>query len=283
MALSVRPLHPTFGAEVDGVSIAGDPGAGSALRELVTRFGVVFLHGQVPSDEQLEAFGGHLGELFAASGWQSMNSRGKPVFHLSNIDENGSILAETDKRRTISLANMLWHTDGTYTKPRQEISVLYGHRVPSSGGDTQFCDMRVAFEALGDDERQVFESLTVKHSIIHSRALTGFSDWTQAEVEALPPLERPLVHLHRESGRRALGLASHICEVSGHSKEAGQALVDRLTEQARLEDRVYTHRWAAGDVLLWDNRCTMHRGRSYDSFNEVRDLRSLRTYDNVDP
>jgi alpha-ketoglutarate-dependent 2,4-dichlorophenoxyacetate dioxygenase len=282
VSLAIQPLHPAFGAEVSNISIADDPSVGRELRQLVSAYGVIVIRDQHLSDDALEAFGRQLGDPVVYNSRATVSRPGSAVFQLSNIDENGEILPVTDRRLAQSLGNMLWHTDGTYGRPRQEISVLAALTVPASGGETEFCDTRVAFEQLSDEEREEVQHLSATHSIIYSRGKVGFADWSEAERASLAPVERPLVRRHVESGRSALVLASHMCAIGGYSEEAGLALIERLIGAATREDRVYAHQWRAGDVVMWDNRCTMHRGRPYDMAREVRDMRSLRTIDHSD-
>jgi alpha-ketoglutarate-dependent 2,4-dichlorophenoxyacetate dioxygenase len=282
VSLSIRPLHPAFGAEVANISIADDPSVAWELRQLVSTYGVLVIRDQHLSDDDLEALGPHLGEPVVFNSRATVGRPGSAVFHISNIDAQGAIVPATDRRLAQSLGNMLWHTDGTYTRPRQEISALSARTVPASGGETEFCDTRVAFEQLSEAERREVSSLTATHSIIYSRGLVGFSDWSDAERASLAPVERPLVRRHAETGRMALVLAMHMCEIGGYSKEAGLAFIERLIAAATREDLVYTHHWRVGDLVMWDNRCTMHRGRPYDMAHEVRDMRSLRTIDRSD-
>jgi alpha-ketoglutarate-dependent 2,4-dichlorophenoxyacetate dioxygenase len=179
-------------------------------------------------------------------------------------------------------ANELWHTDSTYLRPRASISMLHARIIPTVGGNTEFCDTRCAFEDIDPVRRADFASLIASHSLIHSRSLTGFSDWTPEERLRLQPIDRPLTHLHQESGRMALCLAAHIAQIRPLAKEDADRLLQSLIDAATVPDAIYTHRWRVGDLLLWDNRCTMHRGRPFDQLRHGRDMRSVRLDDEAD-
>lgn len=273
--LSIRPLHPALGAEIEGLRLREglDAAQAAAIRATLGRYGVVLLRDQQLSDDELEVFAADMGDPYR------MQPGHSAVFRLSNIDTGGNILPENDRARRMNEANQYWHTDSTYLKQRAAISMLHSRIVPATGGDTEFCDTRRAYDDLDAGLRDRIEHLLVRHSLIHSRALTGFDDWTSEQIAALPPIERPLVHVHEETGRKAICLASHICEVVGYAPGEGEELIRMLIERATRPELVYTHRWRAGDLLLWDNRCTMHRARPFAAFSERRDMRSVRTLD----
>ena len=278
MTISTRPIDAPFGAEVVGIDLAIGVQRDEAeqIADRLGRHGVLVFREQVPDEAALVRFGERLGVVAANTGPYGKNA-GSPVTRITNLDEHGQV---PDVELVDAFAaNALWHTDGTYAEPWTITSFLQAHLVPEIGGATQYCDTRRAFERLSPDQCELLRELTTQHSLVHSRARSGFDGWSDARKHELPAVERPLVQRHEPSGRDALCLASHICAVSDHSYEDGQQLIHELTEQATVPEEVYTHRWEVGDVVVWDNRCTMHRGLSYDRTRHARDMRTMRLYE----
>jgi alpha-ketoglutarate-dependent 2,4-dichlorophenoxyacetate dioxygenase len=278
---TVRKLHPRFAAELSGHRIGGslDPALSREVRDAVYRFGVVVIPGQDLADDELHVFAQSLGKVM-----QLNAVTGKPsgVFRLSNLDLQGNILPATDRAVRMSDGNELWHTDSTYVRPRATISLLHARIIPPEGGNTEYCDTRCAYEDLSAEMQGTVAGLSACHSLIYSRALTGFTEWTAEERQRFAPVERPLVHRHHESDRLALCLASHIGELKPLAREQWQPLLQALMAAATAPTAVYAHRWQVGDLLLWDNRCTMHRVRPYDQLRYRRDMRSIRLDDEAD-
>jgi alpha-ketoglutarate-dependent 2,4-dichlorophenoxyacetate dioxygenase len=162
--------------------------------------------------------------------------------------------------------------------------MLYARRIPPHGGETEFCDTRYAYQRLPSAMRTRVDSLFALHTVVNSRALTGFrrEDWDPETLRAFPPIRRPLVHIQPATGRKALCVASHIETIDGYTYEESQTLVNELIDLATGPGCVYTHQWRIGDLVLWNNLCTLHRARPYDEFAHVRDMRSLRTLDPTD-
>jgi len=179
----------------------------------------------------------------------------------------------------LNVANQLWHTDGTYGRPRADISFLLSRVVPPRDGETEYCDTRHAYDLLSAPMRERVNPLFAYHSITHSRTLTGskLEDWDPLTLNTFPPVRRPVVHIHAGSGRKALCVASHIETIEGYTYEESQQLVHYLIDIATGPGCVYTHEWQVGDLLLWDNTCAMHRVRPYDDFVHVRQLVGTRT------
>jgi alpha-ketoglutarate-dependent 2,4-dichlorophenoxyacetate dioxygenase len=200
---------------------------------------------------------------------------------LTNLAEDGSILPRDSVWRPMLNANELWHIDSTYLAPGAIFSFLLARIVPSEGGATEYCDTRVAWEALDPSRRAKLAGLTADHSILHSRRLAGCEDvlLKQYPTQTMPPITRTLVRHHRGSGRDALITASHIQRVDGMDYESARALIDDLTSIASAPGRVYRHEWRVGDLVMWDNRCIMHRGTPYPEFDQARDMRSCRVAD----
>jgi len=278
---TVRRLHPRFGAELSGprITAALDPALSSAVREAVYRYGVVVIPAQDLTDAELRTFAATLGKVMERN---AVTGKPATVFRLSNLDQHGNILPAADRALRLTDGNELWHTDSTYARPRSTISLLHARLIPPQGGDTEFCDTRCAYEDLSAAMQSELAGLTACHSLIYSRALTGFTAWTDEERVRFAPIERPLVHRHAESGRLALCLASHIGAIKPLTAEQWWPLLQSLMSAATAPASVYAHRWQAGDLLLWDNRCTMHRVRPYDQLRHRRDMRSTRLDDEND-
>lgn len=274
-------LHPLFGSELSGPQIGSnlEEQDRNALRSAVEESGVVVLRGQSLSDSDLRELASSLGYLYRAPG---IFEKADGVYRISNIDEEGRILAADDTLLRINISNEFWHTDSTYSRPRAMISFLYARTVPPVDGDTEFCDTRVAYETLSELDKQGLDDLVGHHSLIYSRSLTGFDDWTDEQREIYAPVPRPLVQVHEGSGRIALCLASHICRLDPLPEDEGRIVLKRLMEHATSPDKVYTHHWAPGDLVMWDNRCTMHRARPYAYDRDVRDFRTARILDLAD-
>jgi alpha-ketoglutarate-dependent 2,4-dichlorophenoxyacetate dioxygenase len=242
-------------------------------------FGVIVIPRQDLSDDQLYDFARSIGKV---TGVNAVTNGIAGVFRLTNLDNQGNILPPTDKMTRLNDANELWHTDSTYLRPRARISLLHARIVPPMGGNTEFCDTRCALEDMDPARSSELAGLIASHSLIHSRALTGFTDWTPEERLRLQPIDRPLIHRHPESGRMAVCLAAHIAQIKPLAEEEAQRLLRSLIDAATVPASVYTHHWRVGDLLLWDNRCTMHRARPYDQLQYGRDMRSVRLDDEAD-
>jgi alpha-ketoglutarate-dependent 2,4-dichlorophenoxyacetate dioxygenase len=282
MPWNERRLTPGFGLELSGQTIGPElpQGERTAVYNAVMQYGVVVVSGQSLSDDALFDFAASVGEVNPTP-----NVTGVPptrVMPLSNIDAEGRLLPPDDWWVRQNMANELWHTDLTFMRPRATVSMLYGREVPPTGGNTEFCDMRLAYEALSPEEQVKLDSLTSYHSIMHSRATYGFDEWSREDQKRFPPIPRSLVAHHEESGRKALILASHISAIDGYDDKDATALVGELTARATAPEHCYAHRWSQGDLLLWDNRCVMHRATPFDVANHRRDMRAVRLIDLAD-
>jgi alpha-ketoglutarate-dependent 2,4-dichlorophenoxyacetate dioxygenase len=195
------------------------------------------------------------------------------VSDISNLDEEDNILAENSRKRMSGLANRLWHTDSIFRHKPALASALYALTVVPIGGKTEFTDTRAAWDALPDITKNKIDKLIVEHSIFHSRAKIGFTNFTEKEKAALPPSRQVLVRNIPESHRKALYIASHAMRIIGMSDREGVALLGELMAHATQPQFIYSHRWRVGDLVIWDNRCTMHRGTDYDEKRFKRDMR----------
>lgn len=273
-----RTLHPNFVAELNGLDLS-QPLENGTIDQVVASLddhAVVVLHGPALSEEQQAEFASHLGPLESSNGVLTMGitRRITPrLVDISNLDENDSLLGQEDRRRMFSLANQLWHTDSSFKQVPATYSMLHAHTVVPEGGETQFVDMRAAYDALAPAMKAKVDDLLVEHSIFTSRAKLGFADFSEEEQRALPPVRWPLVRTHPGSGRKALYLASHASHIVGWPVPEGRMLIRELMEHATQPHFIYSHQWDVGDVVIWDNRTTMHRARPFDDARYRRDMR----------
>ena len=202
---------------------------------------------------------------------------------VSNLDAaTGKPQDRHARHRMVNLGNRLWHTDSSFKQMRGALSMLYAHAVPPSGGETEFGDCRTAYDRLPAATQQQIDSLQAQHSLMHSRATLGFADFTPEEQAALPPSVHPLVSVNRTTGRKAIYIASHASHVLDMPVAEGRLLIADLIEAATKPDLVYRHAWQVGDLVVWDNRCTLHRGMPFDE-SYPRDLRRVTTSDVTSP
>ncbi|HYE92139.1 MAG TPA: TauD/TfdA family dioxygenase [Terriglobales bacterium] len=285
MSLQFRPLHPVFAAEVSPVDLrqVRDAETLAAIRAGMDRYAVLVFHDQPFTDEEQVAFARRLdGELHTKTGASALykNRLGtEALADISNVDEAGELLKTDDRRRAYSLGNRLWHTDASFVDPPGRYSMLNARVLPPAGmGDTEYADMRAAYDALADDMKAKVEGLRVHHSIAHSRQTLGF-EFSQDEQEALKGAIHPLVRTIPGSGRRALYIASHASRILDWPVPEGRLLLRDLAEHATQRQFVYRHAWQVGDLVIWDNRCTMHRATPFDDGKYRRELRRVTTLD----
>lgn len=282
MSISARPLHPRFVAEVAGVETgrAMPPETVQAIGEAIDRYAVLVLRDQDLDDSRQLAFAGRFGEIEAPrSAKAGVSRRLRPeISDISNLDENSCRRAADDPRRFDQLGNRLWHTDGSFRRVPAALSMLYAHQVPGEGGETEFADLRAAYDALPEKTKTEIDGLVALHDISYSRAQIGFTELLFGERDVLPAVPQRVVRRHPGSGRKTLYLASHASHVVGMPVPEGRLLLRELIEFATERRFVYRHVWRKGDLVIWDNRCTMHRGRPFDE-SEVRDLRRATTRD----
>lgn len=264
-----------FVTEISGPVRGLDP---AEFRRTMDRYAVTIIRNAQPvSDEDHVAFSRSLGTLMPMKmlltvGKSKSRFAFPEIIDIGNIDAEGRILPEDDRRRAYNKGNLLWHTDASYDARRGVYSLLSCHSVPPGGAPTEFADMRSAYEALPQATKDRIEPLVVEHSVWHSRALGGMIA-TEEEKATRPPARHRLVHRHPGSGRKVLYLASHASHVIGWPVEEGRKLIRELIEFAAQPPFVYRHRWRVGDLVVWDNLQTMHRGTPYDDTRHPRDMR----------
>lgn len=273
MPITVTPLHPLIGAHVTGVDLrAGlDAATHEEVEQALARHGVLGFPNQPLNDEQQLRFSRGFGELHQASRDPSQRRLKDPNFQdVSNLALDGDIARNGE--RGYSDANLLWHTDLSFVQRTARVTILSARELPPEPPDTQFADMRAAWDALPADRQRELVDLQVEHSIFVSRAKTGYTRFTEAERRALPPVVHPLVRTHRRSGRRSLYLASHASHVIGWPLDRGQALLAELIDFATQPRFVFAYRWQPHDVLIWDDSITMHRATPFDALTHRREL-----------
>jgi alpha-ketoglutarate-dependent 2,4-dichlorophenoxyacetate dioxygenase len=275
MALTLRPLHDLFVAEVTGVDLTGPVNAAEIEAAIAEHAVLVFRDQRITDDQQL-AFSRLFGEL-EETGGTGISKPGEQRLHpafadVSNLDKDNQVLARDNRRRLYSLGNMLWHSDSSFKPVPSSYSLLSGRIVVATGGATEFADMRAAYDALDAATKAEIEDLVCEHSLIYSREVLGFSDLSEAERETMRPVRQPLARRHPISGRRSIYLSSHIGKIIGWPVPEALAFIRDLTEDATRPEFVYRHQWRPFDLVMWDNRCTMHRARRFDA-SEVRDMR----------
>jgi len=280
--MQLRPLHPVFGAEISGIDVGRPLGAAAirAISDVIDRCAVLVLPNQDLDDERQLAFAENFGEIEAPrSARPGTKRRLRPeISDISNLDEHHCLRAADDPRRFDQLGNRLWHTDGSFRMVPAALSMLFAHRVTTNGGETEFADLRSAWDALPAKTKTEVEGLVAMHDIAYSRSQIGFTELLFGERDVLPPVPQRLVRVHPGSGRKTLYLASHASHIVGRPIPEGRLLLRDLIEFATQREFVYRHVWRKGDLVIWDNRCTMHRGRPFNE-TETRDLRRATTRD----
>jgi alpha-ketoglutarate-dependent 2,4-dichlorophenoxyacetate dioxygenase len=267
MAIELTPLHSCLGAEVRGVDLTRPvmPEVFAEIDAAFNRHGILVFPEQPVTDEQQLAFSRLFGPLEVNPNYAGAKMRLRPdVADISNLDAKGQVLARDDRRNLFNIGNQLWHTDSSFKRIPAKCSLLSARELPGSGGETEFADLRAAWDALPAARKAQLEGLVVEHSIFRSRSQIGFADFNDEISMELPPVPQALVRHHPASGRTSLYLASHASHIIGRPVEEGRALIEELIAFATQPQFVYQHRWTVGDLVIWDNRCTMHRGRPYD-------------------
>jgi alpha-ketoglutarate-dependent 2,4-dichlorophenoxyacetate dioxygenase len=228
------------------------------------------------TDEQQIAFSANFGVLEHTAGGNVTRPEQKrlspQMADVSNLDQNHRPLARDDRRRLFNLGNQLWHSDSSFRAVPAKYSILSGRIVVDKGGNTEFADMRGAYDALDDEMKAEVEGLICEHSLMYSRGLLGFTDLTPEERAMFRPVRQSLVRTHPKSGRKSLYLSSHAGTIVGRPMPEARAFLRDLNEAATRPENVYVHRWRRYDLVMWDNRQTMHRVRRFDD-RLVRDMR----------
>ena len=282
MSIDLQPLTRHIAARLTGIDACRSltPAEAATIETAMDRHAVLVLPGQDITDQQQLDFSHNFGPLEdgANSGARDAELRLPVVFaDVSNLDKEGRVTARDNKKRMAGLANRLWHTDASFRVIPARYSILSGRVVTTEGGNTEFADMRAAYDALDDRTKTEIEDLVCEHSLIYSRGQLGFTEFLPDERVAMKPVRQRLVRTHPVTGRKSLFLASHIGTIVGWPQPEAMAFVRDLIEHATQPEFVYSHRWTQFDLVMWDNRTTMHRVRRFDDLNLVRDMRRTTT------
>ena len=280
MTLSIRAIDPVsrpfFGAVASGIDITQPltPEQARAIEKGMNAFGVMVFHDQRLTDEAQMAFSRNFGELeLATNNLRDTKEQrlGAHIADISNLDINSNVLARENRRRLFSLGTRLWHSDSSFKPVPAKYSLLSARVIPSKGGNTEFADMRAAYDTLDDATKAECEGLVCEHSQLFSRALIGFGDFTEQERQDFAPVRQRLIRRHPSTGRKSLYLASHAGTIIDWPVPEARAFLRDLIEHATQRKFVYAHAWKPFDLVIWDNQATMHRGRPFDP-TEVRDM-----------
>lgn len=287
MGIRIFPITPEFAAEIGDLDLARplDDQALHALRDAFAKYAVVIFPAQDLTVEQHLAFAANFGELERSI--ELKLGQHKPRTHeaiadVANLDAEGNVWREQSRRRHYGMmGNRLWHTDSSFKAPAGYASLLYARSIPPVGGHTEFADLRAAYDALPETTKARLQDLRAEHSLVFSRWRVGFDGYNDVQKKALAPVVRPMVRTIPESGRRSLYMASHIGHIQGMRDDEAEALLEELIAHATQRQFVYTHRWRVGDLVVWDNRCTMHRGTEFDDLRWPRDMQRATTSDTI--
>jgi alpha-ketoglutarate-dependent 2,4-dichlorophenoxyacetate dioxygenase len=284
MDLTFRPLHPLFVAEADGIDLrrAQSTELIERIRAGMDQYAVLVFRDQPLTDAEQLAFAQRLdGALHTRTGISALQKNrfgNEALTDISNVSERGEILEAEDRRRAYSLANRLWHTDASFNDPPGRYSMLHARVLPPVSADTEFADMRAAYDELAPEIKAQIEGLQAHHSIAYSRQTLGF-EFSEDEKEKLKGAIHPLVRTLPGTGRKSLYLASHAFRIIGWPVPDGRLLLKDLIEHATQRKFVYRHAWRVGDLVIWDNRCTMHRATPFEDLKYRRELRRVTTLD----
>src|SRR3984885_12560765 len=280
MPIAIRQLHPVFVGEVSGVDCTKPltPDEVAAIEAGMDRYAVLVFRDQDLSDVEQIAFTQHFGELesYPTPGHIRRTSEhrlGGGVADFSNLDQDGNIISAEDRVWFFKLGDRLWHSDSSFRPIPAKYSLLSGRVLPSWGANTEFADMRAAYDALDERTKAETEPLVCLHSLIYSREAIGFTALSEEEIAAFAPVRQRLVRTHPVTGRKSLFLAAHAGAIEGWTIPEARMFLRDLTEHATQREFVYSHQWRLNDLVMWDNRQTTHRARRFDDRNEVRDVR----------
>jgi alpha-ketoglutarate-dependent 2,4-dichlorophenoxyacetate dioxygenase len=278
--MQITALQPDFAGEVSGIDISAPLSSTqvAAIEAGTDRYAVLVFRDQPLADEQQCAYSRNFGDLEAtliAQMSKPSERRLGPMEmgDISNLDPAGKLRGRDDNRRMYALGNRLWHSDASFRATGAGYSLLSARVVPGYGGNTEFADMRAAYDALDETTKAEIEDLVTEHSIAFSRGILGFDDYGEGNADKVRPVRHRLVRTHPVSGRKSLYLSAHIGTIVGWPVPEARAFIRDLTEHATQPQFTHAHQWRVNDLVMWDNRTTMHRARRYRDLQEVRDLR----------
>ncbi len=279
--MQIGEIGPGFVGDVGGIDLTRPLSASqvAAIEDGMDRHAVLIFHNQRFDDTSQMAFSRYLGDLEISSGAEMSKPEERrtavEVADISNLDQHNRLRGADDKRRLIALGNRLWHSDASFRAVPAKYSLLSARVVPGRGGNTEFADMRAAYDALDAGTKAEIEDLVTEHSNAYSRELIGFPPeaYGAENQSKLRPVRQRLVRTHPVTGRKSLYLSAHIGTIVGWPVPEARAFIRDLTEHATQPHFVHAHEWKPWDLVIWDNRTTMHRARRYDDLHEVRDMR----------
>jgi len=277
MAITVCPVTPSFAAEIGDVDLSKplDAADHAAVEEAFAKYAVLIFPDQHLSQDQHLDFAKYFGPLETTI---ALYRKDRPLrvrqefADVSNLDADNKVWGKDSRHRMFQMGNRIWHTDSSFKRLPARASLLYARSIPIIGGHTEFADERAAYDALPEAKKRQLACLVAEHSIFNSRARLGFTDFSDEERQGLPPVPQVVVRTIPQSGRKSLYLASHAGRILGMPEAEGRALIDELVAHATQRQFVYTHRWRVHDLVIWDNRCTMHRGSEFDDLRWKRDM-----------
>jgi alpha-ketoglutarate-dependent 2,4-dichlorophenoxyacetate dioxygenase len=267
MGILVTPVQGDFVARLTGLDLSRplDEGDFGQVRDAFHRYAVVVFPEQALTDDEQIAFSERFGPLEVSLRKDRQRRIDNPrISDISNVDEKDSVFDPDDERAIYNAGNRLWHSDSSFKRVPAMASLLSGREVPPEGGETEYADLRGAWDALPADRQRGLEALVAEHSFVYSRGLIGYDQFTDAERAAVPPVPQAVVRTHPATGRKSLYLGSHASHILGRPVEEGRALLRELLEFATQPQFVYRHVWRQHDLVMWDNRCALHRGRPWD-------------------
>ncbi|MDB5412962.1 MAG: hypothetical protein JWR10_1297 [Rubritepida sp.] len=279
-SFKVTPITPSFAAEVSGIDLSKPLASGIAaeIDAAMDAYGALVFRDQMLGDPEQRAFGEALGTIETSRATVDVEKsrlQDKTLNDISNLAADGTILAADARKRMFNLGNQLWHSDSSFKAVPAKYSMLHARVIPPSGGATEVADMRGAWDALDPEIQEKVRDLICEHSLLFSRQLLGFTEFTETERASFAPVRQRLVRYFPSTGRRSLYLSAHIGRIVGWPVPEALALIRDLMEHATERRFVYSHTWRVNDLLIWDNRTTMHRGRPYDDKRYPRDMRRV--------
>jgi len=277
MAITVVPVTPSFAAEIGDVDLSKPLAQEdvAAIKEAFWTYSVVIFPDQYMDTDQHLDFAKLIGPLETTIGVYRKDAPlrvAANIADVSNLNHRNEVWGKESRLRMFQMGNRIWHTDSSFKYLPARASLLYARSIPPVGGHTEFADQRAAYDALPEEMKRRLEGLIAEHSIFHSRGRLGFTNFSEEERQNLPPVPQMLVRTIPENGRKSLYVASHAGRIFGMQDAEGRALIDELIAHVTQRQFVYTHRWRNHDLVMWDNRCTMHRGTEFDDLRWRRDM-----------
>ena len=284
MTITISPVHNDFVAEIGDVDLANlSAGQMDEIKEAFWQYGVLVFPDQKLSQEEHVAFAKNFGPmdvsvLKKAVADQKLRIR-DDIADVSNLGSDNQIMAESNRLRRMQLGNRLWHTDSSFKYVPALASLLYAREIPPVGGQTAFADLRAAYDALDDAKKEQLDGLVAEHSLVYSRERMGYTDWEEGERQAVSAVPQAMVRTVPQTGRKNLFIASHAGHIAGMDDKEARALIDEMLDHATQRQFTHTHRWRVGDVVMWDNRCCLHRGLPFDDLRYRRDMQRATVLD----